>query len=170
MRKSIWVSALAIAGLLVWAPGAGACRGAKVPAGKLSADQAKVTMTCLINHMRRHHHLHRVRGNIPLGIAAQQHSDAMNAKDFFSHDGDGTPGSRTAGAGFHGASVGETLAFGSGSRGSPKATVRAWLHSPEHRGILLMRRWRQIGIGVSFGSPLGPDVSSEATYTADLGR
>lgn len=169
MRK-IWVPVLAIAALLVSVPYAGACPGAKVPAGGESADQARQAMACLVNHVRRHHHLHGVRGNVPLGIAAQEHSDAMNAQNFFAHDGDGTPSSRAAGAGFHGSSLGETLAFGSGAIGSPKAMVRAWMHSPEHRHILLMRRWREIGIGVSFGSPLGPDAAGEATYTADWGR
>jgi uncharacterized protein YkwD len=169
MRKTISVSVLAIAALLAWAAGAGACPGAKMPAGGESADQAREAMACLINDFRRHRHLHGVRGNVPLGIAAQEHSDAMNAQDFFAHDGDGTLLSRADGAGFRGASVGEVLAFGSGSVGSPKAMVRAWLHSAEHREILLMRRWRQIGVGVSFGSPVGPDGPGEATYTADLG-
>jgi uncharacterized protein YkwD len=169
MRKTISVSLLAIAGLLAWAPGAGACPGAQVPAGGESADQARLAMTCVINRVRRHHHLHRVHGTVPLGIAAQEHSDAMNANDFFAHDGDGTPTSRTAAAGFRGSSIGEVLAFGTGGLGSPAAMVRAWMHSAEHRQILLMRRWRQIGVGVGFGSPTGPDVSGEATYTADFG-
>ena len=169
MRKTIAASVLAIAALLAWAPGAGACPGAKMPAGGESADQAKQAIACLINDMRVRRHLHGVRGNVPLGIAAQEHSDAMNAEDFFAHDGDGTLLSRTTGAGFRGRSVGEVLAFGAGSIGSPKAMFRAWLHSPEHRAILLMHRWRRIGVGVSFGSPVGPDAPGEATYTADLG-
>jgi uncharacterized protein YkwD len=171
MRKTISVSLLAIAGLLAWAPGAsaGGCTGATVPAGGESADQARAAMTCMINRVRRRHHLHGVRGNVPLGIAAQEHSDAMNAEDFFAHDGDGTPPSRAAGAGYRGRSIGETLAFGTGSLGSPKAMVRAWMDSPEHRAILLMRRWRQVGVGVGFGSPMGPDTPGEATYTADFG-
>jgi uncharacterized protein YkwD len=169
MRKTITASVLAIAGFLALAPSAGACVGANVPAGGESADQARLAMACVINHVRRHHHLHAVRGNVSLGIAAQEHSDAMNAGDFFSHEGDGTLTSRTRGAGFHGSSMGEVLAFGSGYVGSPRSMVRAWMHSPEHRMILLMRRWRQIGVGVSFGSPMGPDASGEATYTADFG-
>jgi uncharacterized protein YkwD len=169
MRKTILVSLLAIAGLLTCAPGAGACPGAKVPAGGESADQARLAMTCVINRVRRHHHLHRVRGNVPLGMAAQEHSDAMNSGNFFAHEGDGTPLSRATGAGYRGRSIGETLAYGTGSLGSPKAMVRAWMHSAEHRAILLMRRWRQIGIGVGLGSPTGPDAPGEATYTADFG-
>jgi uncharacterized protein YkwD len=169
MRKTVLVSVLAIAALLSWAPGAGACPGAKRPAGGESADQARLAIRCLINDFRRSRHLHGVRGNTPLQIAAQEHSDAMNAGNFFAHDGDGTLSSRTRGAGFRGWGVGEVLAFGMGPLGSPKATVRAWLHSAEHREILLMRRWRQIGVGISPGSPFGPDGPSEATYTADLG-
>ena len=170
MRKMTVLSALAFAGLLAWAPAADACPGAKITAGGESAAEAGSAMACLINDLRQQHGLHPVGGNPSLGVAAQQHSDDMNAQNFFSHNGDGTPSSRTAAAGFHGSSIGETLAFGTGSLGSPKAMVRAWMHSAEHRHILLMRRWRQIGIGVSFGSPLGADGAGEATSTADFGH
>jgi uncharacterized protein YkwD len=94
----------------------------------------------------------------------------MNAENFFNHGGDGTLSSRAAAAGYHGHSLGETLAFGGGALGSPKRMVRDWMHSSEHRHILLMRRWRQIGVGVGFGSPIGPDAPGEATYTADFGH
>ena len=170
MRKTLWTSALVVAGLLVWAPVAGACTGAKVPAGGESADQGKLAIACLINQLRQRRGLHTVNGNPSLAIAAQEHSDAMNSENFFGHGGDGTLASRAAAAGYHGRGLGETLAFGGGALGSPKRMVRAWMHSPEHRRILLMRRWRQIGVGVSFGSPLGPDAPGEATYTADFGH
>jgi uncharacterized protein YkwD len=170
MRKTTLVSALAIAGLLTWAPTAGACVGAKVPAGGESADLARQAMTCLINGLRQRRHLHQVSANVSLGTAAQQHSNDMNAENFFSHGGDGTLASRAAGAGFQGKALGETLAYGGGVLGSPKRMVRDWMHSPEHRRILLMRGWRQIGVGVSFGSPLGADAPGEATYTADFGH
>jgi uncharacterized protein YkwD len=169
-KKTLSVSMLAIAALLAWAPGAAACPGAKVPAAGESPDQARLAMFCVINHVRHRHGLHPLGGDLSLVFAAQEHSDTMNAENFFAHDGDGTPASRTASAGYRGKSVGETLAFGYGAAGGPKAMVRAWMHSPEHRGILLMRRWRQVGIGVGFGSPLGADAPGEATYTADFGH
>ena len=169
MRKSLLFSALVVVGLLACAPAAGACTGAKVQAGGESADQAKFAIACLINHLRERRSLHPVSGNLSLAIAAQQHSDDMNTGNFFSHDGDGTLLSRVEAAGYQGRTVGETLAFGYGAAGSPKSMVRAWMHSAEHRQILLMGRWRQIGVGVGFGSPVGPDGPGEATYTADFG-
>jgi uncharacterized protein YkwD len=170
MRKSIWTSVLVSAGLLLWAPGAGACPGAKVPAGGESAAQGGMAIACLVNELRQKRNLHAVNCNLSLAMAALAHSNDMTAQNFFGHDGDGTLLSRTEAAGFHGSSVGETLAYGTGALGSPKSMVRAWMQSAEHRHILLMRRWRQIGVGVSFGSPTGPDVPGEATYTADFGH
>jgi hypothetical protein len=35
--------------------------------------------------------------------------------------------------------------------------------------VILSKRWRQIGVGVSIGSPLGPDGKGMATYTVDFG-
>jgi hypothetical protein len=36
-----------------------------------------------------------------------------------------------------------------------KATVHAWLHSPEHRAILLSSTYRRVGIGRKCGRFLG---------------
>jgi uncharacterized protein YkwD len=174
MRKTILLGALAIAALATWAPAASACRGANVPAGAETADQARVAMTCMINRERRRQGLHGVRGDVALGIAAQTHSDDMASQDFFSHDGsDGTPASRAAAAGYmNGArhwGLGENLAFGTGWSGSPKAMVHDWMRSAEHRYILLQPQWRQVGVGVTMGSPMGPDGPGMATYTALFG-
>ena len=86
--------ALVIAGLLAtWAPSALACQGGRLPASRLTVDQARLTVTCLINGNRARHHVKPVHANLPLGVAAQTHTDAMVAQNFFSHGGDGTPAS-----------------------------------------------------------------------------
>ncbi len=41
--------------------------------------------------------------------------------------------------------------------------------SAEHRDILLSADWRQVGIGVTHGSPFGPDGAGMATYAVDFG-
>lgn len=64
-------------------------------------------------------------------------------------------------------SVGENIAYGTGTLGTPKAIVDAWMHSPGHRANILDRSFREIGLGVRLGSPVGSDG---ATYVHNFGR
>jgi uncharacterized protein YkwD len=69
----------------------------------------------------------------------------------------------------HGAwSAGENLAWGSGDYATPKEIVRSWMHSPGHRANILDRTFREIGIGVVEGVPVG-GVSNGATYASEFG-
>jgi uncharacterized protein YkwD len=175
MARITTLAALAFTGLMIaWAPGASACQGATQPPDTQSVESTRAAVSCLINRERRTRGLRVLRGNAALGSAAQGHSNAMTSQNFFAHEGaDGTPASRAAWAGYEkGArtwSVGENLGFGSGALGSAKSIFRAWMRSAAHRQVILMRRWRQIGVGVTFGSPLGPDGQGQATYTVDFG-
>jgi uncharacterized protein YkwD len=47
---------------------------------------------------------------------------------------------------------GENLGVGEAQYGSARSIMRAWLHSPGHRQVLLGRRYRDIGIGLVEGS------------------
>jgi uncharacterized protein YkwD len=152
---------------------ASACQGTNLAPSRQSADGARQAITCLINRSRHKHGLRRLRASAPLATAAQQHSDAMASQNFFSHEGDGTPASRAQGAGYAvGASawgLGENLEWASGKAASPRGIVRGWMRSAEHRTVMFTRRFRQVGIGVSYGSPLSPDVANAAIFTADFG-
>ena len=64
--------------------------------------------------------------------------------------------------------VGETLAWAAKGRGTPSAIVRAWMHSPAHRHVLLDGQLKNVGIGLIWGSPSNPGARA-ATYTADFG-
>jgi uncharacterized protein YkwD len=64
--------------------------------------------------------------------------------------------------------VGENLGWGWGVGASPSRIVEAWMHSPEHRKILLRPSYQEVGIGVALGGPR-PQAASEATFTADFG-
>jgi uncharacterized protein YkwD len=175
MRRTTIAAGLALAALMIgWVQSAHACPGAGVPAGSQTTSSASAAVICLINKRRHHQGVRRLRPSVALGSAAQVHSDAMDSQDFFSHDGsDGSPAARAAGAGYMlGArdwEVGENLGYGVGSAGSPRAMVRAWMASPQHRKVVLERFWRQIGVGVAEGSPIGPDGPGMATYTVDFG-
>jgi len=175
MRKITIAAALALAvPMLAGASAADACQGSHVPAASQPADSASRSVICLINHRRHDHGLGPVRASVALWSAAQVHSDTMDSQDFFAHDGsDGGPVQRATAAGYMAGardwSIGENLGYGAASAGSPHAMVAAWMRSPEHRGVLLERYWRQIGVGVTDGSPLGADGPGMATYTVDLG-
>jgi uncharacterized protein YkwD len=64
-------------------------------------------------------------------------------------------------------SLGENLAWGTGSWATPRGTVDAWMDSPGHRENILRREYREVGIGVVVGVPENPGAG--ATYTLDFG-
>ena len=64
--------------------------------------------------------------------------------------------------------LGENLAWGTRSRSSARAIVRAWMHSPRHRKAILTPAYREVGIGVVPGVQR-PGQTEGATYTADFG-
>jgi uncharacterized protein YkwD len=151
-----------------------ACSGVKLSPSRQGVDNTKRAITCLINRSRRHHGLRRLHGSVSLGNAAQVHSDAMASQNFFSHDGDdGTPTTRAEAAGYMAGArswgLGETLEWASGKGASPGAIVRGWMGSAVHRSVILSRQFRQIGIGITNGSPVSPDVQGAAVFTADFG-
>jgi uncharacterized protein YkwD len=173
-RKFVVTIAFAISGVLAaWAPSALACSGGTAPAASLTVDQARSAVVCLINKKRTRNHVRAVAANETLAAAAQSHTDAMTREDFFSHDGDGTPASRASNAGYTAGArawgIGENLFWGAASLSSPRATVNAWMHSAEHRSVLLSRSFHQVGVGVDQGSPAGADTGNTGTYTADFG-
>ena len=63
--------------------------------------------------------------------------------------------------------LGENLAWGTGSFGTPRSTIETWMSSPAHRAILLKKAYREMGVGVVLGVP-GSDAAG-ATYTVDFG-
>ena len=163
---------LALAGPIA---SANACAGAGAEPPQLSAVQAQQAIVCLINKKRAHFHARRLHANHLLANAAAEHSSSMNQLNYFAHDSssDGTPVDRIRGAGYmSGASswmVGENLSWGTDVLSTPKGTVSAWMHSPEHRTVMLSRSFREIGIGFVPGSPTGSDEGAGAIYTADFG-
>ena len=64
--------------------------------------------------------------------------------------------------------AGETLAWGTGSYGSPAGVVNMWMHSPDHRAILLSSSYRFVGIGRAYGTFQG--YRGADIWTADWGH
>ena len=133
------------------------------------------TTLCLLNRERRNHGLPRLRANRKLVRSASRYSRDMVRRNFFSHvsPSGGTPTDRIRRGGYlRGArvwSIGENLAWGSGSYATPLGTVRAWMNSPGHRANILRPDYRAIGIGIAMGAP-GARNAGAATYTTHFGR
>src|SRR3954453_9931104 len=145
---------------------ASACTGAGASPAKLGEAGVRLATLCLLNQQRRAHGLVALQADARLGRAALGHSKDMVSHRYFAHESRaGAPFSaRLPRAGFH--VLGENIGWGSGSLSTPRSMVRAWMHSAPHRANILDRRYRKIGVGVAFGSPVG---GSGASYTTDFG-
>ena len=155
------------------ASAAGACEGANASASQVTKRTLVRATLCVLNAERTRHRLRPLRLNGRLSVAARRHSRAMARQRFFSHTSPGGASFvdriRDSGylAGARSWAVGENIAYGSGSRSSPRSIGTAWMNSPPHRANILSTSFREIGIGLAGGTPVGP---GGATYTTDFGR
>jgi uncharacterized protein YkwD len=140
-------------------------------AGNLDAVRAAVL--CLHNRDRAARGMPALRENAKLRRAADAHSADMVAQGYFSHDslsGDDMT-DRILGTGYargRGWSLGENIAWGTGSLATAAEIHRSWMESPGHRANIMRRQFREIGIGIALGAP-AEDGGDGATYTADFG-
>lgn len=143
----------------------------EVPAARNLASVERATL-CLLNAERSERDLRPLQANWRLARAAERHAGDMVDHRYFAHDSrNGNSFSdRIRATGYLSRvgswAVGENLAWGSGSQGSAEAIVRAWMKSPGHRANILNGRYREIGIGMTLGSPRGGDG---ATYATEFG-
>jgi uncharacterized protein YkwD len=151
------------------------CAGADVAPAQASLHFLRSSVLCLVNRVRKHYGLPRLRYNPDLRRSATGHSNDMVANGYFSHFGPGgsTPSGRITRAGYLSRArsyfLGEDLAGGDGRRyGSPLGIFRGWMDSPPHRANILDPRFDDGGVGVARGFPLGGGPNS-ATYTIDFG-
>ena len=160
-RLALAVS-LATLALLIAPSLAAACSGAdRIPTGDTLDDAARATR-CLVNQERAERGLRRLDPSSRLADAARAYARDMVRRDFFSHT---SPSGETIVDRLARASrlVGENLAWGSGSRATPRAIVRSWMNSPGHRANILRGSYRRFGAGVAAGAPVS--VSGRAaTY------
>jgi len=153
------------------APAAAApCRNAEAAPGEVSDAALQRALRCVVNRERAHHGKRRLRRQRSLGEAARGHARDMVTRGYFAHERDGsTPASRLRDAGWDGIAAGETIAWGCGGLGEPRAIVDGWLGSPPHRDILL-GRYRRAGVGVAAGAPYATDCPRAATWVLVAGR
>jgi uncharacterized protein YkwD len=132
---------------------------------------ARVALLDRINVVRAAHGLRLVYPSTQLRGAAKRHSQDMLTRDYFAHTSPtgSTVYTRIVNSGFVSGYAswlgGETLAWGTGTLAGAKATVHAWMLSPEHRAILLSPTYRWVGISRECGTYLGH--AGACVWTAD---
>jgi uncharacterized protein YkwD len=137
-------------------------------------DHVSEVILCLMNAMRANAGLPALTQQDELASASVEHSQDMVTQKYFAHDSlDGRDVvARLTNAGYIPKSgdwvVGENLAWGSGVLATPKALVNAWMNSPPHRENLLAGDYREVGMGVVFGTP-SAKADSGVTVTTDFG-
>jgi uncharacterized protein YkwD len=168
-RIRIAVAAAAVAAGLAVPAQALACANENVNPNDMSVADAKASTVCLLNDIRRSKGLRPFRLNGKLSRASQHHTNAMTVHHFFAH-GNFVGRIRNASylKGARGWTVGENIAWGSWDYATPASIVDGWMHSPPHRANILNARFREIGIGVSRGAPVG-GMDRAATYGTDFG-
>jgi len=146
-----------------------ACPGARARITKAPPRKLRSALLCLVNRKRAANGLRALRLDRKLQRAAGRHARDMVERDYFAHQRDGGPdlSTRLDRAGWKGTAWGETIAYGCGSSGSPKATLKGWMNSPPHREILLSGTYRRGGLGVGAEAPCG---DGGATWVLDVGR
>jgi uncharacterized protein YkwD len=113
-------------------------------AGAAGQSASEASLLKAINKTRAEYGLAALRYDAVLARAAAAHTRDMAVKDYFAH-GDFRP--RMLQFRVRGPFVGENLAWGAGSFGTPQGIVRAWLASPAHRANLLRPGFRRVGLG-----------------------
>jgi uncharacterized protein YkwD len=147
---------------------AAGCRGAGAQAAGASAGKLRSALLCLVNRKRAANGLGALKGDRKLQKAAGRHARDMVRNNFFGHQRPGGPDltARLRRAGWRGNAWGETIAYGCGSMGSPRATLRMWMHSPPHKAIILSGTYGHGGIGVTESAPCGRG----SMWVLDVGR
>jgi uncharacterized protein YkwD len=129
-------------------------------------------MVCLVNQTRAAHGLRGVRLSAPLRRSAELRANAIVRCRQFSHTPCGqsfTSVFRAVGYGGGRFSVGENLAWGSGSLGSAQHALSRWLASPSHRRTLLSRGWRELGVSAVGATGLF-GAGTSIVWVAQFGR
>jgi uncharacterized protein YkwD len=173
------LAALALSSLASMAAVSGAttapsCRGAHLRPHRSNVAKAAGATLCLINQVRRAHHLKPFRTNPILSEIASGQSHDMLVGGYFGDDSLGglTPMQRVETSAYaRGAqrvSVGQNIAWGDGGESTPAAIVASWLSSGPHRETLLSPTYREVGVGIGLGAPGLSVRGASAIYTLDL--
>jgi uncharacterized protein YkwD len=178
LHKPALVTALLAAVILLVAAPVASAKRCRYAGGQPSGVSHRIVVRstlCLLNHARARHSLRKLHLHRRLGRAARSHSADMARRGYFSHDSRSGASffDRIRRAGYlrhaHRWMVGENIAWGTGRLATPRAIVRAWMHSPGHRANILNGRFHEIGVGITYSAPVHVASRPGATYTTDFG-
>jgi hypothetical protein len=166
--------ALALAGP---APALAVCPNEDAIPTAENLEAIRAAVVCLHNEERVKAGVTALSPDARLTAAAQKHTDDMVTNLYFGHDSPSgvNPFDRMRREGYIGSKVvwnaGETIAWASGSRATPRVVFDSWLASTSQRLTLLAPDFRDIGVGITLGAPLErlPGAAPAVTYTVDYG-
>jgi uncharacterized protein YkwD len=183
IQRILVIGGLALAGSLAFtglvqpgsAQAATACPNATAPLTNTSTsiNNVRNAIVCLTNEKRKANGRAALVVNVKLTNAAQNYSLDMVRRKFFlpsTHsdpDGD-TLGKRLTQAGYCPGCrfYAENIRWASGSP-TAQQTVDAWMASTGHRNNILNANFREIGVGVAYGTP--SSYPNGGTFTQDFG-
>ena len=117
----------------------------------------------LLNQIRSAHGLSGFTLSAPLRSAARFHSADMLAKGYFDHNSPTEAWDTRISRYLKAPLIGENIAWGQGSYGTPEGIVSQWMHSATHRAIILTAGLHHIGLGLATGTYQGTTGATMAT-------
>lgn len=142
--------------------------------GTMDLTTAEKRMLDLYNKARTKRGLKALCVHPALMKAARSHSQEMLDKDYTSHSSYNGETLKERlerfGYTFSGYSYyryGENIAWNYGSSSGPDNCFKWWMSSPDHRANILNKRFREVGIGVRFGT--FKTYSNATMCTVDFG-
>jgi uncharacterized protein YkwD len=150
-----------------------ACANSDLQPTASNLEHLNKSVHCLINGERRTRRIPKLRRNSRLDRSAKAHADDMVAKKYFSHQSQSGErlADRVRKTGYLDSDtwrLGENLAWATGSLQTPSTVLAAWMNSPSHRRNILDRKFKDIGLAVTYGVPI-ETISGGVTYVNNLG-
>jgi uncharacterized protein YkwD len=146
------------------------CTGGDDPDAGIAAQEA--AMKCLVNYARQQAGLPRLDDSRKLDSAAGNKAADILRCNQFSHEACGRDFlywfRRTGYLSGRCWWAGENLAWGTGSLGTARSIVKAWLRSPSHRANMLGSEYDDFGISLRVGSLAG--ASGAQVWVNHFGR
>jgi uncharacterized protein YkwD len=151
------------AAFMVAAVAGGVLSRSLLRSGAASSRATQAQVLVLFNQQRAAHGLQPLTIDAKLTRAADSHSDDMLRRGYFAHDGPQGKWDVRIRRYVRRTLIGEILSQGAGQYATPAGMVTAWMHSPEHRRIILTPGLRLVGLGVATGTYHGRDGVAMAT-------
>jgi uncharacterized protein YkwD len=156
MRKILQSLIVSLALLVVPAVSQAASKASYQAAGEQQVIQ-------LLNQIRAQHNLSPLAASAPLRSAARFHSADMLTNGYFDHNSPTEAWDARISRYLKAPLIGEDIAWGQGSYGTPTGIVSQWMHSPIHRAIILTAGLHRVGLGLAIGTYQGSGGAVMAT-------